>query len=105
MRAAIFLRSSLLAKGIADKSHRYCDQWTKRQAETVSLAVDPTEPDYQAVAQFLKPAVSRQAVAKVLRGANWHVIREVVHCYEDTPRHILLDATQRRENDPALRQP
>src|ERR1039458_9346743 len=47
------------------------DQWTRRQAEIVCVAIDPKEPGYETVARSLKPAVSKQAVAKGLRGANW----------------------------------
>jgi hypothetical protein len=69
----------------------FIDQWTRRQAEIVCVAIDPKEPDYEKVAQSLKPAVSKQAVAKGLNGANWHVIRETIHRFEETPWEALLE--------------
>ena len=65
-------------------------QWTKRQAEIVCLAINPKGPDYEKVARSLKPAISKQAVAKALSGANWHVIRETIHRFEQTPWKALL---------------
>jgi len=67
-------------------------QWTRRQAEVVRRAIVPGEPDYEAIARSLKPPVSKQAVAKGLRGANWHVLREAIHRFEDTSWHQLLPA-------------
>jgi hypothetical protein len=68
------------------------DQWTRRQAEIVCVAINPKEPDYERVAQSLKPAVSKQAVAKGLNGANWHVIREAIHRFEEMPWEVFLQA-------------
>lgn len=65
-------------------------QWTRRQAEIVCAAVDPTEPDYERVGRSLKPAVSRQAVAKGLSGASWYVVREAVRLFEATPWDNVL---------------
>jgi hypothetical protein len=66
------------------------DQWTRRQAEMVCVAIGPKEPDYEKVARSLKPAVSKQAVAKGLRGANWYAIREAIHRFEATPWEAVL---------------
>lgn len=65
-------------------------QWTRRQAEIVCVAIDPKEPDYETVAQSLRPTVSKQAVAKGLKGSNWYVIRESIHRFEETPWDSVL---------------
>jgi hypothetical protein len=74
------------------------DQWTKRQAETVCVAIDPKEPDYEKVAQSLKPAVSKQAVAKGLSGADWHAIREAVRLFEETQWETVLRPNDNPDN-------
>jgi len=66
------------------------EQWTRRQAELVCAVIDPKRPDYETVAQTLKPAVSKQAVAKGLRGARWHAIHEAIDQFEDTPWEAVL---------------
>jgi len=71
-------------------------QWTRRQAEIVCVALNPEEPDYDAVAQLLKPAVSKQAVAKGLRGANWHAVREAIHRFEETPWEAVLQPAENK---------
>jgi hypothetical protein len=68
----------------------FIEQWTRRQAEIVCVAIDPREPDYEKVAHALKPAISKQAVAKGLGGANWHAIREAVRQFEETPWEAVL---------------
>jgi hypothetical protein len=65
-------------------------QWTTRQAELVRAAANPREPDSERIGQSRKPAVSKQAVAKGLSGANWYVIREVVRLFERTPWEAVL---------------
>jgi hypothetical protein len=65
-------------------------QWTTRQAELVRAAVNPKEPDSGKIGQSLKPAVSKQAVAKGLSGANWYVIREAIRVFEETSWDALL---------------
>jgi hypothetical protein len=65
-------------------------QWTRRQAEIVCVAIDPSEPEYEQVAQSLRPAVSKQAVAKALRAANWHAIRETLRRFEETQWKTVL---------------
>jgi len=69
-------------------------QWTQRQAEIVCCVVDPKEPDYETVAMSLRPKVSKQAVAKALRGANWHAVREAIHQFEATPWDAILQPPQ-----------
>ncbi|MEI9973179.1 MAG: hypothetical protein WDO73_14710 [Ignavibacteriota bacterium] len=68
-------------------------QWTRRQAEIVCVAVHPREPDYEKIGQSLHPPVSRQAVAKGLNGANWHVIREAIHQFEETSWTASAEST------------
>jgi hypothetical protein len=65
-------------------------QWTRRQAEIVRAAVHPKEPDFEKIGKWLKPAVSKQAVAKGLSGANWYVIREAVRLFEETSWGTVL---------------
>jgi hypothetical protein len=65
-------------------------QWTQRQAEVVCVALDPTEPGQDEIAKALKPAISKQAVAKALNGANWYAIREAVRLFETTLWESLL---------------
>ena len=65
-------------------------QWTRRQAQIVCAAIDPKEPDYEKIAQSLEPTVSKQAVAKGLSGANWRVILETIHRFEETRWEALL---------------
>lgn len=65
-------------------------QWTTRQAELVRAAVSPVEPGSEAIGRSLKPAVSKQAVSKGLNSANWHVIREAIRAFEQTPWGDIL---------------
>jgi len=65
-------------------------QWTKRQAEVVCVALDPSEPDQDEIAKALKPAVSKQAVAKALNGASWYALREAVRLFEATSWNSIL---------------
>jgi hypothetical protein len=83
------------------------DQWTGRQAEIVCVAIDPKEPDYEQVGQSLRPRVSKQAVAKGLGGANWHVIRETIHRFEEMPWEALLQPKKQTNQKglSGLRQP
>ena len=65
-------------------------QWTRRQAQLVCAVVGPKEPGYDEAARSLRPAISKQAVAKGLRGANWYAIREAIHQFEKTPWATVL---------------
>ena len=69
-------------------------QWTRRQAQIARLALDPREPEFETVAQLLRPAVSKQAVAKGLKGAHWHVIRETINQFEQTPWETVLQSRE-----------
>ncbi|WP_321473101.1 hypothetical protein [uncultured Paludibaculum sp.] len=159
MRAAVFLRASLLAQGLADtrvsigvgevrntRSRRtslstgqafvlsghgldemaqhsrmtfeipesagplsawprvvshLCDalmgRWTRRQAELICAAVVPEEPGAETVAQSLHPPISKQAVAKALKSANWYVLREAIHHFEQASWPALPRPTQQRK--------
>ena len=57
-------------------------QWTQRQAEVITFAVDPEEPTHEEIAKKLTPAVTKQAVTKILNGANWHSLRKVINQFE-----------------------
>jgi hypothetical protein len=91
--------SGLLSDWLRVTSH-LCDslisQWTRRQAELVCIAADPKEPNNDAVAQSLKPTVSKQAVAKGLKGASWNAIREAIHQFEKTPWEAVLQPLQNK---------
>ncbi len=58
------------------------NQWTKRQAEIVCIAVHPKELTHEKIAEKLQPIVSKQNVSNVLKAANWYVIREAIHKFE-----------------------
>jgi hypothetical protein len=82
-------------------------QWTTRQAKLVRAAVNPKEPGSEKIGQSLKPAVSKQAVAKGLSGANWYVIKEAVHLFEETSWGDLLslDSSDNQKRLSPARQP
>ncbi len=82
-------------------------QWTPRQAELVRSAANPQEPDSRQIGQALTPAISKQAVAKGLGGANWYVIREVVRLFEATAWETVLcsDGSDNQKRLSRLRQP
>ncbi len=65
-------------------------QWTTRQAEIICFAIDPREPNAEKIARSLKQAVSKQAVTKALRGANWHAVRAAIRQFEETPWRAVL---------------
>jgi len=65
-------------------------QWTRRQDEMVCAAIDPRRPDYERIGRSLKPAISKQAAAKGLSGANWHAIREAIRLFEGTSWKAVL---------------
>ena len=67
-------------------------QWTRRQAEIVRAAANPSEPESEEIGQSLRPAVSKQAVAKALSGANWYIVREAVRLFERTSWGSLLQS-------------
>jgi len=82
-------------------------QWTTRQAELVRAAVNPMQPDTEKIGQSLRPAISKQAVAKGLSGANWYVLREAVRLFEETPWGDLLhpDVPDNQKGLSTARQP
>ncbi len=74
-------------------------QWTMRQAELVRAAVHKEEPDSEKIGQTLRPAVSKQAVAKGLSAANWYVLREAIRLFEETSwGSVLGQIPQTTEN-------
>ena len=82
-------------------------QWTMRQAEFVRAAVNPKEPDAEKIGQSLRPAISKQAVAKGLSGAHWYAIREAVRAFEETSWNALLspDSSDNQKRLSPTRQP
>lgn len=67
-------------------------QWTQRQAEVITFAVDPEEPTHEEIAKKLTPAVTKQAVTKILNGANWHSLRKVINQFEKMNWNAALRA-------------
>lgn len=65
-------------------------RWTRRQAEIVRAVIGPAEPDYDTIARKLRPAISKQAVAKGMNAARWHAIRKAVHLFEATSWNTVL---------------
>lgn len=59
-------------------------RWTHRQAQLLCIALRPTEPSYESIAQRLTPPVTKQAVAKNLKSANYPVLREAIHLLSST---------------------
>ena len=82
-----------MAEWLAVAGH-LCDslirQWTERQAEIVRIAVHPDNPTHEQIARKVRPVVTKQAVSKALRGANWHALREAVRRFEQTPWNAVL---------------
>jgi hypothetical protein len=76
-------------------------QWTRRQAEMVRAAIHPKEPGYEKIGRRLRPAVSKQAVAKGLSRASWHSIREAVRLFEETSWQTVLHP-RNRDTPPRL---
>jgi len=67
---------------VANLCNSLIKQWTRRQAEVIIFAIDPEEPTHEEIAEKLTPAVTKQAVTKILNGANWHSLREVINQFE-----------------------
>lgn len=67
---------------VANLCNSLIKQWTRRQAEVITFAVDPEEPTHEEIAGKLTPAVTKQAVTKILNSANWHSLREVINQFE-----------------------
>lgn len=57
-------------------------EWTQRQAEMVSHAIDPKGLIQEEIARAVEPAISRQQVSKALIGAHWPAIREAITEWE-----------------------
>ena len=57
-------------------------QWTPRQAEIVALALDPSEPTHEKIAGRTEPPITKQAVTRVLDGANWIAVDEAIRGLE-----------------------
>lgn len=71
-------------KTTLDFSDALIRQWTKRQAEICSHALDPADPTHEDIAKKLKPRVSKQTVTKALAGANWRPIRRAIQLFESS---------------------
>lgn len=93
MNLAMLPSAPALSKWVCTSVH-LCDslvqQWTRRQAQLVLLALDPAELTQDEMAASLQPVVSRQAVSKVLRGAHWAVLERAIHQFEHTAWEEVL---------------
>lgn len=67
---------------VANLCNSLIKQWTQRQAEVITFAADPEEPTHEEIAEKLTPAVTKQAVTKILNSANWHSLRKVINQFE-----------------------
>lgn len=73
---------------------RLCDAivcaWTRRQAELVHASLPPQAVTQSAIAAGLRPPVTKQAVGKGLRAANWDAVAGAIATFEaeDWPRRV-----------------
>lgn len=58
--------------------------WTRRQAEIVSLALLADSQTHERIARSLHPPVSKQTVSESLAGANWRSLLEAIRVFEKT---------------------
>ena len=58
--------------------------WTRRQAEIVSLALLSDGQTHERIARSLHPPVSKQTVSESLAGANWRSLLEAIRVFETT---------------------
>lgn len=89
-RLAIAIPDSVqLPNGLVAVVGQLCDalisDWTQRQAEIVSHAVDPTGPIHEDIAAALEPPVTRVAVTRSLSGAHWEAIISAIRQFEALP--------------------
>lgn len=71
--------------------------WTGRQAEIITLALNPKEPKQDEIADSLNPPVSRQAVTKALDGANWNSMRSAIRAFENTNWKVALNTGPKKK--------
>lgn len=57
-------------------------QWTRRQAEIVSVALLLESQTHERIARSLHPPVSKQTVSESLAGANWRSLLEAIRMFE-----------------------
>jgi len=65
-------------------------RWTRRQAEIICLAAHPAEPIHEEIGRQLSPPVAKQTITKALNSADWRVVREAIHRFENTSWDALL---------------
>lgn len=75
----------VLANWIRVVAH-LCDalvtQWTARQAEITTFALEPVERTHSEIAEELN--IKQQTVTSSLRGARWNAVQEVIELFEQT---------------------
>jgi hypothetical protein len=59
-------------------------QWTRRQAELVSIGLLLENPTHDQIAQAVRPKVTKQTVQESLGGAGWRPLIEAVTTFERT---------------------
>ena len=77
---------------------KLCDamvgSWTQRQAELVHAALSPRSLTQSAIAAELVPPVSKQAVGKGLRAANWDAISQAIKTFEAAEWPLVSPVSQ-----------
>ena len=58
--------------------------WTRRQAEIISLTLLSDNRTHEEIAGALRPPVSKQTVSESLAGANWRSLLEAIRVFEAT---------------------
>jgi len=78
----------------ADLSARLCDalvaSWTQRQAQLVHAVLSPQAGTQSAIAAQLVPAVTKQAVGKGLRAAQWAALSCALKVFEENDWSLLF---------------
>ena len=67
---------------VAELSGAILTDWSKRQAEVVSLAIDPQELSQKEIGQRLERVASHQMVSKTLKAAKWGPLRDAITTFE-----------------------
>lgn len=98
-RLSVILPASMALAPWANLTARLCDalvaSWTRRQAELVHAMLSPLAPTQSAIAAQLVPAVSKQAVGKGLRAAQWEAISQALAVFEENDWSLVFA----RQND------
>jgi len=75
--------------------------WTRRQAEAMGLWLSLVQPTHEAIAQRLKPSVTKQSVGDILTSANWHYLYEAMNAFHMTDWQFLSQKNVETDEDAA----